>query len=179
MSSSWNSSKNPTATVMLTAPLIKAALAAGVLVCAGIALLLANEPDEESQLLVTWIMAGAGIAALAGRLVIPGVLVTKGRSNIAASEGDAGSVPEELPPFEAQLAMLFQTQMIVGSALLEGGAFANLAAYFIESQPVSLVIAGLLWVALLLDFPTRASISAWIDRQQRLVRDERPVVGRR
>jgi hypothetical protein len=55
--------------------------------------------------------------------------------------------------------------MIVGLALLEGTAFLGILAYLIEAQPLALGVTGIAILCMLLKFPTRSRVQAWLERQ--------------
>jgi hypothetical protein len=65
----------------------------------------------------------------------------------------------------AILCNVYQTRMIIGSAMLEGAAMAQFIAYLVEGRMVSLVVGGLLLAGLVLQFPTRGRVETWIERQ--------------
>jgi hypothetical protein len=57
--------------------------------------------------------------------------------------------------------------------LLEGGCFMALVAYMIERQTVSLGAAAVLLAGLILHFPTRGRVEAWMDDELRRVNELR------
>ena len=100
-------------------------------------------------------------------LVIPRLMVDAARKQIAAGKWTAKLPPGMPPPTTdaAQLAMVYQTQKIVGAALNEGAAFFALLAYVNEGNIIALVLAVLLIVGVALRFPRRDQVAAWIDNQ--------------
>ncbi len=62
---------------------------------------------------------------------------------------------------------VFVTRTIVGSALLEGGALANLIAYMLEGQWFSLVLGIVLALGIAAGVPTRDGVESWVERQLR------------
>jgi hypothetical protein len=143
------------------------------------AYLLVNLPKaQDDSHFTSWLMAGFAVVVVMLRLVVPLLVTGKLRSAIASGK----SVHQHLPvdrfgTDENKLCAVYQTQMLIGAALLEGAAFANLAAYMIEAQIMSLAIAVGLLIGMLVDFPTLASVGAWIKRQQRLLDEERMLAG--
>ena len=59
----------------------------------------------------------------------------------------------------------YMTQLIIASALIEGGAFFAAIAYMLEKHPPSLLLGGALIALLLSRFPTPDRIRAWLDVQ--------------
>ena len=67
----------------------------------------------------------------------------------------------------------FNTQLIVGAALLEGAAFFLAIMYMVTGDLVNL-LAMLPFVLLLaLKFPTRSALDSWMDKQRSLLDQER------
>ena len=61
--------------------------------------------------------------------------------------------------------------------MLEAPAFANLIAYMIEGQMLSVVLTASLLLGILLGFPTAGRVTAWVDDQQRLIEEEQALRG--
>jgi hypothetical protein len=70
----------------------------------------------------------------------------------------------------AQLLASRQTTMIIALALLEGAAFLGGFAYLLEAQPLALGVVGAAVFLMLLHYPTRDRVRAWIERQADRVR---------
>jgi hypothetical protein len=89
-------------------------------------------------------------------------LVKTGGST-AATTGDPGA--KQVKPVVAayELLPLFQTQLIIGAALVEGGAFFATVAYTIEHQYLALGVAGALLAVLISKFPTVDRVNVWLD----------------
>lgn len=107
-----------------------------------------------------------GAAAIVAHLVIPGLVVSAQRKALAQT---AKSEPKD---FESML-MLYATQKIMGSAIIEGAAFFNVVAYFIEGTAASLLLALLLLAILAGRIPSRDGMQRWIDAQLAQLREER------
>jgi hypothetical protein len=88
---------------------------------------------------------------------------------------DVPSEPKQLYPagYTGKLAPLYQTQLIIGAAILESGAFFAAIAYMVERNPLALATAIVLLGALAARFPTADRINAWLDRQLGLLQEER------
>ena len=62
----------------------------------------------------------------------------------------------------------YQKRMIIRFALLEGAAMLNLVAALISRQPYSLALAGLMAAIMILRFPTRGRVEAFVKSQTEL-----------
>jgi hypothetical protein len=112
--------------------------------------------------LVSYIgVAFAGII-FAVFLILPGILESAWRKQVGRPGSDGGA-PD-------QWWALYQTRLIMRSALLEGAAFFQLIAYLIEGQPWSLGVGLGLLVVLLTQFPTRGGVEWWVESQRDLAR---------
>lgn len=171
----------PIKPLVATLQVIFVAFIAGAILMAGIVAWLRAQGDIKAA-------EGAGavflplailfaLCALAGSRVVSGLLTKYGRRQIVA--GDF-----ELPPGDpyAQLVelgaagklwLLYQLQAILGAGVLEGGAVFCVSAYLLTGEALALVPgAVLLWI-LGMSFPTAARVADWIDRQLRLITEER------
>jgi hypothetical protein len=132
--------------------------------------------------LITWAAVAITAMMLPMSMIVPGLIASQNRRNIAAGTWKPASGqyppgspfgPESLQSDAGKLAFVYQTQFIIGAALNEGPAFFVLVAYMLEKNPIALGLAILLLVALAARFPTRLRVSSWIDRQQELLTQER------
>jgi hypothetical protein len=60
---------------------------------------------------------------------------------------------------------LYLTLLLLSIAPLEGATFALLIAYLMEGQPWTLILAALTLAGIVVQFPTRERVEAWVDRQ--------------
>jgi hypothetical protein len=74
---------------------------------------------------------------------------------------------------ERSLLAIFQTRLIVRSALFEGPAFFALIAYILEGQWLALAIAGAMAVGIATGFPSVAGVEAWIEERRERIAAER------
>ncbi len=74
---------------------------------------------------------------------------------------------------EAKLLPVKQTTMIIALALLEGAAFLGCNAYLLEGQPLALVVVIVALLLMLIQFPTRTRVQAWLRRQTDLLAEMR------
>lgn len=105
------------------------------------------------------------IAVVAGKLVVPPAVIAGGRSRLAGqptAETDTDG-----------LLGIYQTGMIIGCALLEGGAFFMAVAYLLEGQPLALGIGLAMALGVAAHFPTPERVAAWLENQQEQLRQLR------
>ena len=111
--------------------------------------------------------------AVSAPMFIAGFLVPR---LLPASLG--GSVPGVVSDDSAEIAAVrsifaaIQTKTIVGCALFEGGAFANLVTYLTDAELVHLAVSGIALLCILAHFPLRGPIEERIENRLQLLRDE-------
>jgi hypothetical protein len=150
----------------------------GIVTFAAVSFVIKPADVAERNLSLVWILAGFGIMTAIVRMVVPSLIVGQARKRVAAGTFETpGSANSALLTDEDKLAAIFQTQIIIASALLEAGALANVTAFLMHRQWPSLVLAGVLLVGVLIDFPTQRSAEEWVERQKRLMREEQ-MLGR-
>lgn len=122
--------------------------------------------------LITAMAVGFGLLSLVASLVVPKVVVEGGLRAIAkgASLGDmklAESGQRQVYPASdvGRLLPLFQTQLIIASALNEGAAFFGAIAYLIEGRAAAIAVAGTMVALILGRFPTLDRVQGWLDAQ--------------
>ena len=94
------------------------------------------------------ILLAMGLAMLVSGFVIPPIVFRTGNP--------ASRIPASLDPAIAPVLAIqtrIQTATIVGCALFEGGAFANVFGYMQSGELLHLILAGLLLLAILARFP--------------------------
>lgn len=160
--------------VVFTCQLIILSLATGVAAFGIYVICFPPRTDDPPNKVLVWTMSVLGLAIAIVRAIVPRIVTAQFRSRLRAGiwrypVGQGGIEPKTA---EEKLALVFQTQMLVGAALLEGAAFANLIAFMLEGQLVSLLLAIAFFVGLLLDFPTLRSVTVWIERQKKLMHEE-------
>lgn len=166
-------SKNPLFDGNLRAlQIIHGALAAGVLFFLGIVVLVLREGEFLGKQpwsvtpLITLVAIVFGVAAIVAHIAVPGLLVASQRKAMAKT------AKTEQGDFDGILA-LYSTQKIVGAALLEGAAFFNTIAYFLEGTAIPLLLALLLVVLILNRIPSRDGMTRWVNAQLVQLREER------
>ncbi len=145
----------------------------------------ATSPMDAGEM-ITWMAVAFAAVSLPLSFVVPGRIADRSRASIVAGTWKPpvqprGSAPVVPSPFSLEvlqtdigkLALLYQTQWIVGAALIEGTTFFSVIAYMIGGNPIALALAILLLAAMFARFPTRLRVASWIDRQQELLIQDR------
>jgi hypothetical protein len=167
--------------------IIVVALVAGSLAFLVMATVLARQgivPGQHDRLF-GYLALGAGAAAVLARLVVGHVMVSAGRRRIVENRFVARLSPDPaIQEFarqfgdRAKLFLVYFTQTITTSAILEGAAFFATIVYLcLDRSPWNAALAACLIGLILIQFPTRRHIQEWVDRQLRLVTDERQLRG--
>ncbi|MEM6798334.1 MAG: hypothetical protein AAF589_02365 [Planctomycetota bacterium] len=143
--------------------IVVAAMAMGALVFGAIVAVVIGPGDN-----------GDGTLTTVGLIVALVVLVLHRVAGSLVFAANTRDLPEEEEPARRQLMAARIKSTFVSGAMLEGGAFLNLMVYgFIDGQPISLAMAGLLWLGMLLHFPLPGSLEGWMDNQLRNAREQR------
>ncbi len=100
-------------------------------------------------------------------LLVPSMVSQSGVGQIAAGtwKPPEGADPAALATDEAKLIAVYQTAMIVGMAMLEGGAFLGCVAYLIEGKHYVLAVVAVALMMIVFRFPTEYRVRAWLERQ--------------
>jgi len=137
-------------------------------------------PGDSSLQVITYLAVASGLIVLVLSFVVPKINIARTRRQIAlagpiATTEGVPSEPKQLYPagYTGKLAQLYQTQLIIGAAMLEGAAFFATIAYMVERNPIALATAIVLLGALIARFPTSDRVNAWLDRQLGLLQEER------
>jgi hypothetical protein len=163
------------------AQIIVGGLAAGVAMFAAVAVLVGDGLQPlDTGLWLSLIMAALSITALPLRWFLPAAVTQNNIRKIAQGTwvptSGAGNTGTETTDQE-KLAIVFVQKTILGGAVLEGAAFANLVAFLLEGQIYSIALGVFLLVAILAGFPTRGGMEAWLERATRRVRESRDLAG--
>jgi len=110
-----------------------------------------NEPP--SGQLISVMAAAMALFAFGTHLVVPRIVARQAVANVDPNDVTA-------------LCGVYQTQLIIGLAILEGMAFFNVITCIIEHNWWSLAVAGALVLWMLLAFPTRTRVAQWIETQR-------------
>ncbi len=125
-----------------------------------------------SSVLVLIALLAAGLSLLM-YYTLPTLVIAGQRQALASGQTDLVSKKLDRSTNETvALAAIYQTQMIIGLALLEGAAFLNTIVFMLEGRALNLGIAVALVVFMATRFPTRTRLDDWIAEQGRLLQDE-------
>lgn len=157
---------------VLVMQIITGALLAGLLAMAGIMLFLvhtANPPRQPPDLPLLALLA-LGMLAIEFpiALLLPRAQTAGALRLIAAGtwRPPEGMDPEQFRTLADKLLAVRQTALILRLALFEGVGFFACIAYFLEAHPLALAIAGVAFLAMVLNFPTTEGLRTWLRRQQ-------------
>jgi hypothetical protein len=155
--------------VARTLQIIIGTLVAGVISFLGVVLVLASRegaippPNPPFITYTAVILTAIDIIVWA---IVPAIIASRMRNSLVA--GKSPAMAAKLPNAAelgdvGPLTVIYQTRTIVAAAMLEGAAFLNLIAYFLERQTVCLAVAGTLLLMLLSHFPTVSRLESRIE----------------
>ncbi len=145
--------------------IITFALLQGAFLFGCIALFLNSGDINGVPSLLTWVAVGVSGLMVVNHFVVPRIIAGAMIRNLAAN-GLAGKTLEE----KATLVMgVFQSQHIIGCAMLEGAAFLCLVVYLVESTQYALGCAVLLLCIIAARFPTTSGVQFWVENRIREV----------
>jgi F0F1-type ATP synthase membrane subunit c/vacuolar-type H+-ATPase subunit K len=137
-----------------TMQIIAAALMLGVVIFAVIVVAGGHLNHPPNGNVVSFIGAGLAVLMSVQHRVVPGIIVK-------AYAGQFAKMPEQ-----ERDCYIYQMQLIIALAMLEGAAFLNLIACMIEHNWWSLAIAGGVVAIMAVQFPTRTRVEQWIETQR-------------
>ena len=172
--------------------IIVAAQLAGVVIFLAVFILIVQQgeaPGANGNLpLVTYVATAFAVGTLFARLIIPAVIVVRGRRSIIhgtwqlpARQDERGQ--EDLTGFlgrtgdAGKLWFVFFCRTMVAAAIVEGAVFFCLVAYLVEHSPLSLIIGIVLTFGLATHVPTRRGVVHWIEDQLDLIKQQRQFGG--
>ena len=144
---------------LMTARLIAGSLVMGVVIFLVVAIVIlgALEKPPEGQM-ISLIAAGFALMAIVLSFVVPAAM---GESAVTGGER-----PDAIQAGTTEAAAgQFQTRMIVRLALLEGAAFFNIVALFLEHNRWTLGVIGVLVLFMLFAFPTRTRLEHFLENR--------------
>lgn len=104
---------------------------------------------------VGWVV---GASAIPASFIIPSLMGHATRQKEASSN-------ESTANLQSKFLQSYQSQLIVGCALLEGPAFLNTYAFMADNHPGSIAAAVVLAVVLLSRIPSRLRVQYWMATQ--------------
>jgi hypothetical protein len=130
---------------------------------------------------ISYVALGAAALDLIAWVVVPTIVVRQGLKSIAAGRPpvaamDAMPIPPEVGEV-AYLTQLFLIRLIVAAALLEGVAFLNVVAHLVEGAVWTLLAAGVLFLLIAGQVPTRSRVEDWVTRQTEALEQMRSLSG--
>lgn len=137
-------------------------LIAGSLTFLGMMLLVGgfkNEPFADAGV-ISWLGIGMAVAMLVLSYIVP--------SMSQKAQLDQLSMRDNVPATD--YAGIYRAKMIIGQAMVEGAAFFNVIAYFVEGQLMNLGVVLLLVARIAVQIPSEGSLRRWI-------RDEMQMTG--
>jgi hypothetical protein len=166
-----------------TLQIIVAALFLGLLVFLAIAVAIVQQKQvaqaaEESPL--TYIAIAFAATMLVARLVVGGMMVSRGRQSIRrgtwkppqSGQGPLVDLVERTGD-AGKLWFILLQRTIVSAAMIEGATFFLLIAYTIEGSSLALTVAVLLMIGVALHFPTRSGSARWVGDQLHRIEQDR------
>ena len=138
--------------------IIVAALCMGVLTFTGVALMRDGFQVVLQPTLTTLIGVFAAVSAIAMSFIIPAIV-----SHLSASR--LSSAHHSTDENVTKLFSVYQVQLILGCAFLEGAAFLNVFLYQTSHTIFSLASAAICVALMLVRIPTKSKIQAWIARK--------------
>jgi hypothetical protein len=157
-----------------TMQIIVVALCMGVIVFA-VYLVLTGSADEQPELgILTFAAIGMAAVNAVISLIVPVFAISRQVRTIANGTWRPTNQQAVAPSTDiGKLLAVYQTALIIGSALLEGAAFFGLAAYMVERHVAGLVVAGICLALILSRFPTRGRLEPWVEDQLRRIKEQR------
>jgi hypothetical protein len=155
--------------------IIQAAIVAGALIYAIIALVMRQGGimrGHGGQSIISYVMAAFAATALIQFPIITRRIIKENRKKIADRVPSTGSTELKSTSDTAALLASFQTQMIIGAAILEGATFGLIVAFLIEATSWTLIGAIVLTAVNAFQLPTRIRLERWLDEQRELIQQE-------
>lgn len=145
--------------------IIAVALMMGVLSFFGVVLVI-TEGDvfgQQGPALITTIAAVFAGMMIVAHAVIPSI-IANAQLRISNKNVEAG---ETLEARTSSIVNVYQVQLIIALALLEGAAFFNLIGLMIGKHFLSTLLVVALLLLMLLKFPTRTKVTWWVEDRMR------------
>lgn len=115
---------------------------------------------EGGQPVIAYFAVAMAAISIFARVIVPGMMV----QNMVRTMFRGKSI-ESIS--KLQFVPIYQTSLIIASALLEGAAIFNVIALIIDHQILSLGIAASLIVLMGAGFPTVERVNSWTEEQLR------------
>jgi hypothetical protein len=140
----------------------------------------AAAPDNPLGQILTYTAIGFGGLALVMAIIVPRLVAANARKALVQKRqttqpgNKSGKAPalQSIDNQQRDVVPIFQSQLIVGVALLEGAAFFAGMVHLLGGDPVVLAVVAILMCGMIAFFPTRAKAVRWIEQQQERLRDD-------
>ena len=160
--------------IVRTGQIIVLACGGGVLMFAAYVLLAAQPRANAGSNLISWVSVALAVAGVFAALLIGAIVAGSGLRRIADGTWASGRSQTPAPETDAgRVAAVYQTRAIIRVAFFEGPSFLGLFAYMTEGHLAGLIVAAVMLVGLLSQFPTPGRVAAWVETQLRWIEDTR------
>jgi hypothetical protein len=140
----------------------------------------AGGPGIPLASILTYAAMGFGALSLVLSFTVPGVITANARQALAqkrqmpqkGGKSEKGRALETIDAQQHELFPIYQSQLIVGVAILEGAAFFAAVAHLLTRDPIVLGVVIVLIAAMIGVFPTTARVTRWLEQQQEKLRDD-------
>ena len=151
-------------TQLMSMRIIVAALAMGCFTFAMVTGFICNWKFEGEMGTLTMVGFLIGASSIMMSFVVPTILQSGQTKTVAANFGPK-DLDQDAPANDLvdQLVGVAQTKTIIGAAILEGGAFANLVFALLENHWASMIVAAIATGLLFRFFPFRDPLQSWIE----------------
>jgi hypothetical protein len=156
--------------------IIQGAIVAGALIYALVAFVIRQNgimKGRAEQPILSYVMSAFALMALIQFPILTRRIAKENRRKIATGLPLTGSTQPQGISDTALLLASFQTQMIVGAAIVEGATFGLIVAYLFDATSWTLIGAIVLSAVNALQLPTRSRLERWLDEQRELIQQER------
>lgn len=152
---------------ILTSQIIAFALLMGILTFAGVAWFMVTTNKVHNPipplLYLSW---GSFVLMFLASLTVPAMIARSHVEQIGRGAWTLNNPAMSIPETDTgRLLVVFQLQMIIGRAMLEGAAFLGLITYLVTGEPLALIGPGAVVVLMILSFPTRGKVMGWVEMQ--------------
>lgn len=177
MSDDFDSSSTLSDGQARVAQIVAGAMQAGVTLFACIAIVVRISAKKGLFAPEPWkVLPPDGLISLIALVVAATVLVLSfivPNASVVATRRTIAKQPDSDRPLKNQFDSLYMNQMIIGIALLEGGAFFNLIAFMIEGHIPNLIAVLVLLLLMMSRFPSKSRLEMFAQDQEALLIEER------
>jgi hypothetical protein len=140
----------------------------------------AGGPGNPLGPILTYAAVGCGALALVLSFILPGVITANARKALVkrlqmpqpGGRPGKGSTLQTIDAQQSELLPIFQGQLILGVAILEGATFFAAVGHLLIGDPILLGVVGVLIAAMIGLFPTMSKLTRWLEQQQEKLRED-------